>query len=363
MSSQFDIRIALVGDIYFGDTFPEISSELKLLLSKCDAVIGNLETPICDAAPTKNPKLLRAPISEAQGEKTILSSVPGTEQVLVDWGVTAVSLANNHILDCGLEGFTQTVDRLEKVGIRHFGVGQNLSEASMPLILTFGDRSVGFIAGADSRSTSYLASRREFGCNPMQKPEIREQICDIRDHVDWIVMLPHWGVAGKSYPELSSFLLGQYLLDEGADVVAGHHSHIVHGSKQIRDNTYLAYSLGNFYFAPFTRANKEEIVFHGKEIYGAILILVFAPDGVTLSHQWHFTKQVGNRIVSDNTKKRYKMHSSQSAFISKTGPQYVQALRNRESKEHVFSLVRRIFRPVKSLLSTVKRFFKSVRVQ
>jgi hypothetical protein len=161
---------------------------------------------------------------------------------------------------------------------------------------------------------------------------------------------------GDSILVLSSFLLGQYLFDEGADVVAGHHSYIVHDSKKIRDNTYLAYSLGNIYFALFTRANKEEIVFHVKEIYGAILILVFAPDGVTLYHQWRVTKQVGNRILSDNTKKRYKMYSSQSAFISKTGLQYVQALRNRETKELVFSLVHMIFRPVKSLLSTIKRF-------
>lgn len=359
MNTRSNIRVALLGDIFFGNTFPKISSDLQQLLFKCDAVIGNLETPICEATVTQNSKILRAPVLEAQGEKIILKSVPGTEQVLVDWGVTAVSLANNHIFDCGFDGFTQTTNLLERVGIRHFGVGRNLSEASLPLILNFGDRTIGFISGADSRSTSYLASRREFGCNPIQKPEIREQIRDIRDQVDWVVVLPHWGVAGKSYPELSSFLLGQYILEEGADVVAGHHSHIVHGSKTFSDNTYLAYSLGNFYFAPFIRPNNVEIVFRGKLILGAILILSFDPDDGTLSHQWHFTKQNNSMVQSDNTKVRHKLHAQLSAFVDKTGQQYANDFLKLEAKGLLLAPVRTLFRPVKPLITTMQETFKS----
>jgi hypothetical protein len=97
-------------------------------------------------------------------------------------------------------------------------------------------------------------------------------------------------------------------------------------------------------------------VFHGIELLGAILILVIAPDSGTLSHEWHFTKQDGNRIQSDNTKERHRLHATQSTFISKTGPQYAQDLRYLESKEFAFALVRRFFSPVKFLRPTMKRF-------
>jgi hypothetical protein len=105
--------------------------------------------------------------------------------------------------------------------------------------------------------------------------------------------------------------------------------------------------------------NNSEIVFRGKLALGAILILSFDSDNRNLSHQWHFTKQKDNLVISDNTKERHRIHAVHSSFINKTGKEYERDLVIINAKELLFTHLRRLLHPVRPLISTVKGIIHS----
>jgi poly-gamma-glutamate capsule biosynthesis protein CapA/YwtB (metallophosphatase superfamily) len=240
MSSMDNIRIAAVGDISLharGNTPAQavMGFGIKDLLKNSDVILGNLEGPL-------------ASHGNCTPGKCSLVSDPACIRDLVDCGFHVVSLANNHIMDYGPEGLHETIELLSKCGIAGIGAGANLYEANKPFFKTARGRRVAFLARSSVivSSPSY-ATEKTPGVAFFEMEELKNTIRKCRDLADNIILSIHWGIEHYSYPSPLQRDLAKELIGSGADVIIGHHPHVLQGLEKIGKGI-VAYSIGNFIF-------------------------------------------------------------------------------------------------------------------
>lgn len=205
--------------------------------------------------------------SELAGDVPAPGADPDNLDALARAGVAAVSLAGNHIADCGAQGIADTVERLERLGIAHTGAGANLAEASRPAYLERGGWRIGLLsyncvgpeaawAGADRAGCNFLRMHAADG-KPVTPPSplvaptaealerLHADIDAARRGVDLLVVALHKGIV-HTPAKLAPYErpLAEAALDAGAHIVVGHHAHILRGV-ELRDGRPLFHGLGN----------------------------------------------------------------------------------------------------------------------
>ncbi|MCL6580280.1 MAG: CapA family protein [Firmicutes bacterium] len=173
-------------------------------------------------------------------------------------GVDVVSVANNHSLDYGQEAFVDTLDYLAGEGVAYCGGGRNLDEALRPVILEVKGFKVGFLgATAIYPVSEWVASSSRPGILPTHyEAKVMAAVAALKKEVDFVVVAVHWGEEYKFYPNDYQRRYGRALVDAGADVVVGHHPHVLQGIEVYRGRV-IAYSLGNFIFTYTSRPSQE----------------------------------------------------------------------------------------------------------
>lgn len=196
--------------------------------------------------------------ADTKYEKTFnFKAHPEQVEVLTHGGVDIVNLANNHAMDYMAAGLQETLHTLEQAGIHSVGAGMNLTAARRPVILEVKGQRIayfGYYTGEDHPATVTAA-----GTNPALTARIAADIKAIRHQVDWIIVNFHWGVELSNYPETWQTELAHFTIDQGADVVVGHHPHVLQGSEIYRGRP-IAYSLGNFIFGGNARSDYDTAV-------------------------------------------------------------------------------------------------------
>lgn len=174
-------------------------------------------------------------------------------------GINIVSIANNHSLDQGWAGRDDTMKFLDEAGIHYFGHPKNSAEENV-YIGQIGDKTIAFVGFDDTI----------FSIDPAYAEDMIEELSLI---TDYIVVSVHWGREYVHQPTERKQMLGHTFIDAGADVVLGHHPHVVQ-TMEIYDGKPIFYSLGNFifdqYFSQDTQEglgvalilNEDEIEFH-----------------------------------------------------------------------------------------------------
>ncbi|OKL35622.1 CapA family protein [Domibacillus mangrovi] len=168
---------------------------------------------------------------------------PDYAQILTMGGIEAVNLANNHIYDYLQQGYDDTIVNLEKEKIGYFGYDNHFETE---------------VKGINVGALGYEGWQDSI--------EIREQVeKDIQkmrnDGVEIIIVHFHWGVERSYVPEESQKTLARFTVDTGADLVVGHHPHVVQGIEEYNDK-FIVYSLGNFMFGGNRNpADKDTYVF------------------------------------------------------------------------------------------------------
>lgn len=297
------LTIAFVGDIFLGDQAGmRLAPEVRATLASADLVVGNLEGPIAQHD---------TPIAG----KGCLRMAPPTAALLSDWGIQAVSLANNHVFDHGWAAFEETRRRLADLEIRCCGAGENLSAACQPLRLEVRGLRLGLLAYSWGLVQTRVATPDSFGAAPLEPESMRRQVAQLRREVDVVVVLPHWGYCEYYFPKPEQIAWADELLAAGAAAVVGTHTHTVQGLL-LRDGRIVAFSLGNFVFAPYrvdghlarlTRENHE----------GLILKLRCAA-GQLVEHEPIFTRFDGQTILLDDPARRAAKLAQRSAPLART---------------------------------------------
>ncbi len=240
------VKLSFAGDVMFDSWVgslidkngPEhIVSDLKGLLKKSDISMVNLETPISLRGVKENDK------------QFTFRAKPEHVNVLTASGINMVTLANNHILDFGLDALQDTLEILKGNNIGFAGAGQNVDEASKPLYITKNDCKVAFIASSHVIPfVSWTAGPNKPGVAVTYDPaRTLAEIEEARKTADVVVVYVHWGEEMKNTPVPYQKNLARMYIDKGADIVIGAHPHVLQGLEYYK-NSIIAYSLGNFIF-------------------------------------------------------------------------------------------------------------------
>lgn len=168
---------------------------------------------------------------------------PEYVEILTSGSVEAVSMANNHRYDYGEEGSRDTVAAVEGAGIK-YAYDENLG-----IYETKGIR-IGFVSVSEASRGSAVEKTLEEGIALLKE-----------EGVDLILTCCHWGTEREYYPEDYQRTLGKKCIDWGADLVIGHHPHVLQGIEEYQGK-YIVYSLGNFCFgANRNPADKDTMIF------------------------------------------------------------------------------------------------------
>ncbi|MBI4331731.1 MAG: CapA family protein [Chloroflexi bacterium] len=197
---------------------------------------------------------------------------PDNVKALVSCGFNVVSHASNHCFDYGPEALLDTIDVLRRNDMQVIGVGKDIAESRKPAIVERRGTKVGFLAFNSVLPVEYEAREGKAGCTPVRvstyyEPQeyqagtpprvttvpleedvraMERDIADLRKQVDVVVVVMHWGI--HQIPGMLAMyqpVVGRRAIDAGADVIFGHHAHIIKGI-EIYKGKVIFYSLGNF---------------------------------------------------------------------------------------------------------------------
>ncbi|MHB8894216.1 MAG: CapA family protein [Candidatus Geothermincolia bacterium] len=169
---------------------------------------------------------------------------------LREGNIKIVSLANNHAKDYGSAAFLETLAHLKENQIAWCGGGQNSTEAYTPAVLDAHGKKVAFVAFTGVVPDGWTATATSPGCaTTWDAKRMAGAIKTARANADYVVASFHWGIELATSPNSEQRNLAHMAVDNGADLVLGHHPHVVQGF-ELYKNRLIAYSLGNFVFAP-----------------------------------------------------------------------------------------------------------------
>ncbi|AOH83346.1 capsule biosynthesis protein [Sphingomonas panacis] len=220
-----------------------------------DLAIGHLEVPHTARG------------QEMVGDVPAPGADPTHLAALARAGIGMVSLAGNHIADCGAEGIADTIDELARLGIAHAGAGLDLARAQRPAVIVRGGVRVALLSYNCVGPEMSWATKSRAGSNPLvvraadggpTRPQaelieadpaslalMAHQIAQARHHADVVVVALHKGITHRP-AELAPYEqpVSHAAIDAGADIVVGHHAHIVRGIELYRGRP-IFHGLGN----------------------------------------------------------------------------------------------------------------------
>lgn len=210
-----------------------LGEELLSVWNSADIRIFNLEVPLTDTIDpiSKNGPNLIAPESTINGIQALQPSL--------------ITLANNHILDQGIQGLKSTEKLLDINRIPYTGIGDNILEASKPHIFNMEDLKIGIYACTENEFT--IATNNSSGANPFDPLESLDHIENLKAICDYVIVLYHGGKEHYRYPSPYLQKVCRKMSKKGADLIICQHSHSI-GCYEKYEKSTIVYGQGNFIF-------------------------------------------------------------------------------------------------------------------
>jgi gamma-polyglutamate biosynthesis protein CapA len=161
-------------------------------------------------------------------------------------GFDIVSFANNHVGDYTNAAFSETLTRLNESNILYAGAGTTYAEATTPRIVTVRGMRIGFLAATDVGPTWMKAGEAKPGILLADDPNMASIVAKAKEACDILVLSFHWGNEYSPKNERQE-KLAHLVIDNGADIVVGHHPHVME-EVELYNGKPIFYSLGNFIF-------------------------------------------------------------------------------------------------------------------
>jgi len=236
-------HLAALGDIMLGGRVARAIGEngaaplfksIQPFLASSALIFGNLEMPFS----TDEPPYLG-------GVHPSYRVPPGCIEAVEVLRLRVVNLATNHVLDWGPQAIERTRSLLRERSIETVGAGADEQEARRPAIVRAGGLRFGFLGYC--KRGEYTARGSRPGAALLDPDGILTDIAALRGKVDVLTVSLHWGLELSDHPDPGDVELGRRLIDAGADLILGHHPHVLQGIER-RRHGLIAYSLGNFIF-------------------------------------------------------------------------------------------------------------------
>ena len=223
---------------------PDVDS----LFRQADVVVGNLECPVTR---------VEAPVQKLycfRGEPQWLDALKAH-------GFTHLNMANNHTVDQGRRGLRDTWQNVSRAGMVPVGAGENMAEASRPVLLASAPREVWLIASLrmSLENFPFLKDRPCVSQLPFDSLVTQVQRLRAEKPRAVIVVSLHWGAEHTLKPMPQQRQQARRLIDAGADLLVCHHTHTLQTVEEYRGKR-IYYSIGNFIFDPSQPVNRQSCV-------------------------------------------------------------------------------------------------------
>jgi len=312
-----DVEIVVTGDIMpgretlsEGDPFRFISREV----AAADLAFGNLEGVITPGEIresclrwNKHPPEFRLLLAQE------------TASQLMRAGFDILGVANNHALDCGGIGVKETVENLQRAGLKPVGVGTTADEAYQPVYFTLDGLRIAFLAFNSTRDPDTplvdLINGGRWQPQTWQVADALQAVRLAREQADFVVVSMHWGEEYNLRADLWQRETAGDLVSTGADLIFGHHPHVVQETQVFSHPdpgippAFVAYSLGNFMFDQYDTQTSQGLalrVFIDKEGLKAVQAL---PLRTTRQPRW-MDQEESQKMIN-----RIRPKPSRTAFV------------------------------------------------
>jgi poly-gamma-glutamate synthesis protein (capsule biosynthesis protein) len=259
MEDTSSVELVAVGDVMLargvnkeikkhGHNYP--FEKIKYIIKDADIAFCNLESAIHPRAASdfKNCNFCIKP-EDAKG--------------LTYAGFDVVSLANNHMFDCEKKGILSTMEFLNQERIKFAGGGKTAQHALSPAIFNLKNIRVGFLAFCAYPMSWINLDKDDPAIAFYDSITAIDAIEELRKKADIIIVSMHWGDEYKKLPNSSQIHIAHQLIDAGADLILGHHPHVVQRIEEYKQGL-IAYSLGNFVFDQRKPSTKKSIIFKAR---------------------------------------------------------------------------------------------------
>ncbi|WP_410515238.1 CapA family protein [Paenibacillus sp. BR2-3] len=255
-ASTESIQLLFAGDIlldgFVGDQIAKYGvnypfAKVAPVMKKADMAFANLETPVSIRGNPSN-------------KMFAFRSKPITLNGLVYAGIDGVSLANNHVLDYGEAAMLDTLVHLDRSKIGHTGAGKNSAEAFKPYVKTIQGKKIAVLGVSRvlSGPSWYAGTNKAGAASAYTLEPMLSQIKKSSKTNDFTIVYIHWNEEFKDYPEKYTRTLAKQIIDSGADMIVGAHSHCLMGIEYYKHKP-IYYSLGNFVFNRSTRGGDKTL--------------------------------------------------------------------------------------------------------
>lgn len=215
-----------------GNILQLMGEELVNIWKDADIRLFNLEAPI-----TGYEKKIRKSGPNIKIDTRAIDGIKALEPTLI-------TLANNHIMDYGVQGLKDTISWLSKSNIPYLGVGKNIYEAKKPIIIEK-EIKVGIYACVENEFAS--ASEECAGANPVDYLEMFDDIKQLKEKCNYLIVLYHGGKEYYRYPSPMLQRVCHKMADSGADLIICQHTHCI-GCEENYCRSKIIYGQGNFVF-------------------------------------------------------------------------------------------------------------------
>lgn len=240
--------IAAAGDTTQSDIFGDSTSwrdmsypfeKVAELFRDADLAFVNLETSVSTRGSSEK--------KEGYGFRTD----PKYLEAYTLAGIDVVSCANNHTRDFGMDALADTFTSLDEYGIRYVGAGMNRTEAERLELFELNGITVGFTAiNMINMNSTWYATDERAGLNCVDSWDCErelELISQYDEQCDVLLVSVHWGLEYYNTITNEQQEFAHKLCDSGADIILGHHPHVLQPIESYRDSV-IFYSMGNFLF-------------------------------------------------------------------------------------------------------------------
>lgn len=290
------MSLFFLGDISLNDNYRSKEvldslpfNEFRNIINDNDFVIGNLES------------IAKGDKGENSLKKPRLTTDVESLKLLKDLKLNLACLAQNHIFDHLDDGFLKTANFLEKEKISYIGASIN-HENNNEFIISQNNTKIGILNYVTLDTNPGIPENSKINLSIFELNKVIKDVENLKDKVDQIVLFLHWGgiVEGGKFPDLNQPKIARKLIDNGVDLIIGHHPHVIQ-PLEIYKGKSIYYSLGNFCF--------DNVLFEGKFFplskerkRGLVIQVYFEKKSYQIKH--HFIKNDNLQIRIDEKGER-----------------------------------------------------------